>query len=170
MTTIYEATVEDFETIRSIAHTTWPVTYGEILSKEQLDYMLDKMYSDAALMDNLNKGHHFLLAKEDSVCLGFASFEHHYLNEKCTRLHKIYLLPETQGKGLGKLLLERIVVLAKENHSDRISLNVNRFNKACAFYKKMGFEVVGQEDLDIGNGYLMEDYKMELKILFFSPS
>ena len=164
MKTISEATVEDFETIRSIAHTTWPVAYGEILSKAQLDYMLDKMYSDTALLDNLSKGHHFILANEDSVCLGFAAFEHHYLNEKCTRLHKIYLLPETQGKGLGKIVLERIVALAKENHSDRISLNVNRFNKAFAFYKKMGFEVVAEEDLAIGNGYLMEDYRMEKKI------
>jgi GNAT superfamily N-acetyltransferase len=164
MRTISEATVEDFETIREIAYTAWPVTYGEILSKAQLDYMLEKMYSDAALLDNLNRGHHFMLAKEDSVCLGFASFEHHYLNQKCTRLHKIYLLPESQGKGLGKMLLERIVALAKENHSNRISLNVNRFNKAFAFYKKMGFEVVAEEDLAIGNGYLMEDYKMEKKI------
>ncbi len=164
MTTISEATVEDFETIRTIAHKAWPVAYGEILSKEQLDYMLEKMYSEATLLDNLNKGHRFILVKEDSVCMGFASFEHHYLNEKCTRLHKIYLLPETQGKGLGKFLLERIVALAKENHSDRISLNVNRFNKAYVFYKKMGFEVVAEEDLAIGNGYLMEDYKMEKKI------
>lgn len=164
MTTISEATVEDFETIRRIAHTTWPVAYGEILSKEQLDYMLKKMYSDATLLENLNKGHRFILVKEDSVCLGFASFEHNYLSKECTRLHKIYLLPETQGKGFGKMLLERITALAKENHSDRISLNVNRFNKAFAFYKKIGFEVVAEEDLDIGNGYLMEDYKMELKI------
>jgi GNAT superfamily N-acetyltransferase len=164
MITISEATVADFETIRSIAHTTWPVTYGEILSKEQLDYMLDKMYSDATLLENLNKGHHFILINDDSVCLGFASFEHRYLNEKCTRLHKIYLLPETQGKGMGKMLLEQIMALAKENQSEIISLNVNRFNKAYAFYKKMGFEVVAEEDLAIGNGYLMEDYKMELKI------
>jgi GNAT superfamily N-acetyltransferase len=164
MITISEATVADFETIRSIAHTTWPVTYGEILSKEQLDYMLDKMYSDATLLENLNKGHHFILINDDSVCLGFASFEHRYLNEKCTRLHKIYLLPETQGKGMGKMLLEQITALAKENQSEIISLNVNRFNKAHAFYEKMGFQVVAEEDLAIGNGYLMEDYKMELKI------
>jgi GNAT superfamily N-acetyltransferase len=165
MTTISEATVEDLETIREIAHKTWPVAYGEILSKAQLDYMLENMYSKATLIDNLtNKGHHFILVKEDEICLGFASFEHHYLNEKCTRLHKIYLLPETQGKGLGKLLLERIMALAKENHSTTISLNVNRFNKAYAFYKKIGFEVVAEEDIEIGLGYLMEDYRMEMKI------
>lgn len=164
MITISEATIDDFETIRRIAHITWPVTYGEILSKAQLDYMLEKMYSDVALKDGLNKGHCFLVVKKDSVCYGFASYEHHYLNEKCSRLHKIYLLPESQGKGLGKMLVERIVVLAKENNSDTLSLNVNRFNKAFAFYKKMGFEVVAEEDLNIGEGYLMEDYKMEKRI------
>lgn len=164
MTTISEATINDFETIRRIAHSTWPVTYGEILSKTQLDYMLGKMYSDTTLKDNLDNGHHFILIKKDLVCYGFASYEHRYLNKKCTRLHKIYLLPQSQGKGFGKMLVERIVVLAKENNSDVISLNVNRFNKAFTFYKKMGFEVVAEEDLDFGEGYLMEDYKMEKQI------
>lgn len=164
MITITEATLEDLETIRAIACKTWTVTYGEILSKDQIDYMLQKMYSNDTLTNHINKGHRFILAKENSVCLGFASFEHAYLNANCTRLHKLYLLPETQGKGLGKMMLEKIVALAKENYSDIISLNVNKFNKAYTFYKKMNFEVVAEEDLDIGNGYLMEDYKMEKKI------
>lgn len=165
MIIISEATVADFETIREIAHKTWPVTYGKILSKAQLDYMLEKMYSDATLIDNVaNKGHHFILANEDAVCLGFASYEHHYLDKKVTRLHKLYLLPESQGKGMGKLVLDSIAVLAKENHSETISLNVNRFNKAFTFYKKMGFEIVAEENIEIGNGYLMEDYKMEKKL------
>ena len=87
-----------------------------------------------------------------------------YQNKKVTRIHKIYILPEAQGKGVGKLLIEKVVALAKENQSEVISLNVNKFNKAVSFYKKIGFEIVAEEDLDIGNGYLMEDYKMELKI------
>jgi len=165
MITISEATVADFETIREIAHKTWPVTYGEILSKAQLDYMLEKMYSDATLIDDLtNKGHHFILVNEDNLCLGFTSYEHRYLDKSVTRLHKLYLLPEAHGKGMGKLLLDSVSALAKENHSEAISLNVNRFNNAYTFYLKMGFEVVAEEDLEIGNGYLMEDYKMEKKV------
>jgi len=165
MITISEATIHDFETIREIAYTTWPVVYGEILSKAQLDYMLENFYSDATLMDNLvNKGHRFILAKEDAACLGFASYEHHYLGESTTRLHKIYLLPESQGKGIGKLLIDKITALAKENQSSVISLNVNKFNKAHTFYKRMGFEIIAEEDLEIGNGYLMEDYRMEKKL------
>lgn len=166
MVLITEATIQDFDIIREIAHKTWPTTYGEILSTEQLEYMLDKMYSDETLIDNFkNKGHRFLLIKEKGTYLGFASYEHSYLNEKCTRLHKIYILPETQGRGLGKLLIHKLIILSKENNSNTISLNVNRFNKAYAFYKKMGFEIIAEEDLDIGDGYLMEDFILEKKLI-----
>lgn len=165
MITITQATANDLKIIRDIAYKTWPVAYGEILSKEQLDYMLENFYSDSALYDNLvNKKHHFLLAYEDLVCLVFASFEHHYLDKNCTRLHKLYMLPESQSKGIGKLLLHKIEDLANENRSETISLNVNKYNKAFSFYKKMGFEVVAEEELAIGNGYIMDDYKMEKKL------
>jgi ribosomal protein S18 acetylase RimI-like enzyme len=165
MITISEATIHDFETIRKIAYDTWPVVYGEIVSKDQLDYMLEKMYSDATLTDNLiHKGHFFILAKEGPACLGFASYEHHYLGQNTTRLHKLYLNIDSQGKGIGKMLIDKISALAKENQCNAISLNVNKFNKAFGFYIKMGFEVIAQEDLEIGYGYLMEDYKMEKKL------
>lgn len=158
------ATVNDIETIQTIAKKTWPVAYGEILSKAQLDYMLDKMYSDDALNDNLvNNGHHFILAKENEICLGFASFEHNYLNQKVTRIHKLYILPHIQGKGIGKILVNAVVKFAREKHSFALSLNVNRYNKAVAFYKKSGFDIISEEDIEIGKGYLMEDYKMEMK-------
>lgn len=164
MITISQAAVEDIKIIQEIARKTWPVAYREILSQEQLDYMLDKFYDNKILHDNFIKGHCFLLIKDNGIPQGFASYEHNYLSKNCTRLHKIYLLPETHGKGFGKLLLDKVEDLAKENHSGTISLNVNRFNKAYIFYKKMGFEIITEEDIAIGNGYLMEDYKMEKKL------
>ena len=162
MLLLTEGAIEDFKTIREIAYKSWPNTYGSILSKEQIDYMLDLFYSEKTLLKNLNeKGHRFLLVNEGEVCLGFASYEHNYLNQKCTRLHKIYLLPEAQGKGAGKLLIEAVENLAKENQSVVVSLNVNKFNKAISFYKKIGFEVVSDEEILLDHGYKMEDYKME---------
>lgn len=165
MITISEATIKDIKVIREIAFKTWPVTYGEILSKAQIDYMLDLFYSEETLTDKLaNIGHDFLVLKENEICHGFASCEHHYLNSNCTRLHKLYFLPEYQGKGMGKLMLDKIVALAKENRSDKLSLNVNRFNKAFAFYQNLGFQIVAEEDISIGQGYLMEDYIMEKQL------
>ena len=165
MIVISEANSSDFNTIREIAYTTWPDTYGAIISKEQLDYMLDKFYSDATLNDNLiNKNHYFLLAKENNNCLGFASYEPDYLGDKIVRLHKIYLLPEAQGKGVGKLLISEIEKIANQLNQIGISLNVNRFNSAFDFYTKIGFECIGEEDIELDFGYLMEDFKMLKKI------
>ena len=164
MITISQATSKDIPIIQDIAHKTWPITYGSILSKAQLDYMLDLMYSDESLLEQLKTKPLFFLAYEDDVCLGFTSCENNYQNKKVTRIHKIYILPEAQGKGVGKALVDKVVALAKENQSNIISLNVNKFNKAVSFYKKIGFEIASEEDLDIGNGFLMEDYKMELKL------
>jgi ribosomal protein S18 acetylase RimI-like enzyme len=164
MIILSQATTKDIPIIQEIVHKTWPITYGAILSKAQLDYMIDLMYSEASLLQQLKTRPFFFLAYNDDICLGFISCENNYLNKNVTRLHKIYILPEAQGKGVGKVLIEKVVAIAKENQSEIISLNVNKFNKAVAFYKKMGFEIASEEDLDIGNGYLMEDYKMELKI------
>lgn len=159
------ANSSDFKTIREIAYTTWPATYGAILSKVQLEYMLEKFYSDAKLNDNLiHNNHHLLLTKENETCIGFASYEPDYLGEKIVRLHKIYLLPESQGKGAGKLLISEIEKIARQLNQNGISLNVNRFNKAFDFYIKLGFECIGEEDVELDYGYLMEDFKMLKKL------
>lgn len=165
MLLLTEAGIQDIKTIQDIAYKSWPNTYGSILSKEQIDYMLDLFYSAIALLQNFNeKGHRFLLVNEGELCIGFASYEHNYLHENCTRLHKIYLLPEAQGKGAGKLLMDTIENLAKQNQSTTISLNVNKFNRAISFYQKKGFEVVSEEDILLDHGYKMEDYRMEKKL------
>ena len=165
MISISEAKPSDFPVIREIAQITWPVAYGTIISKAQLDYMLEKFYSDATLNDNFStKNHRFLLVKENSICLGFASYEHHFLGENKTRLHKIYMLPDSQRKGAGKLLLAEVEKLALENNDTIISLNVNRFNSALHFYQKLGFEKVGEEDIELDFGYLMEDYILKKRL------
>ena len=165
MITISQATAEDIKTIQEITYITWPITYGKILSKEQLDYMLDLFYSDAALNDQFEKKEQlFYLILEDEATLGFIGIEHNYKNESVTKIHKIYLLPETQGKGIGKKVIEKIEKLALENHSIALFLNVNRSNSALSFYKKLGFKVIDEVNIDIGKGYLMEDYVMEKKL------
>jgi ribosomal protein S18 acetylase RimI-like enzyme len=165
MVTISKATATDFNTIRTIAHKTWPSTYGKIITKEQLDYMLDMFYSDETLGNNLNeKNHFFLLATENENCLGFASYENNFDNKNKTHLHKIYVLPEAQGNRVGELLIEAVENAAKNNHSVAISLFVNKFNRAITFYQKKGFKIVSEVCQDIGKGYVMDDYAMEKEL------
>lgn len=165
MIKIVQATIDDLEIVKDIAYKTWPVCYGEILSSEQLEYMLHSFYSLESLKQNfIEKNHHFLLVSENETPLGFASYEHHYKGENKTRLHKIYMLPETQGKGIGLKLLHQVEILAKKNHSVIVSLNVNKHNKAQVFYKKNGFKVVAEEVIEIGNDYIMDDFRMEKEL------
>lgn len=165
MITISEAGLSDIKTIQEITNITWPITYGEILSKEQLDYMLGLFYSDEALTKQIeNKEQLFYLISDTESTIGFIGIEHHYKNGAITKIHKIYLLPETQGKGIGKKVIDEIAKMALVNNSTTLVLNVNRFNSALSFYKKIGFEIKETIDIEIGNGYLMEDYVMEKRL------
>lgn len=162
MVTISEAAINDIKRIQEIVNITWPITYGDILSKEQLDYMLNLFYSDEALTEQYNKKEQlFYLISDDDTNLGFVGIEHNYKDDARTKIHKIYLMPETQGKGIGKKVIEEIEKLALQNNSKALLLNVNRFNSALGFYKKVGFEIIDEVNIEIGNGYLMEDYVME---------
>ncbi|MFN8345288.1 MAG: GNAT family N-acetyltransferase [Spirosomataceae bacterium] len=151
--------------INRIAHETWPATFGAILSEKQINYMLDWMYSLPSLTEQIrDKGHVFLIAKDESGYLGYASYELNCQGLPKTKIHKIYLLPVSQGKGVGAALINRVGKIAVENKNVTLSLNVNRYNKAVGFYEKVGFKVVGNEDIDIGDGFLMEDFIMEKKL------
>ena len=164
MIKITPASIDDLKIVKEIAYKTWPLCYADILSSEQMNYMLDKFYNLEYLTQNIENGHVFLLAKEDNINLGFASYETNYKAEKKTHLHKNNKLPEAQGKGIGKLLLNQVEYLAKENHSTALSLNVNKFNKAQDFYKKNGFNVIDDVVIEIGHNYIMDDYIMEKEL------
>lgn len=165
MITISEATVNDIKTIQDITYKTWPITYGEILTEEQLKYMLDLFYSHEALAAQFQKKEQlFYLISDENAVVGFIGIEHNYNKEPITKIHKIYLLPETQGKGIGKMAFEKIAELALENNSASLLLNVNLFNKALNFYEKIGFKIKEEVNIEIGNGYLMEDFVMQKQL------
>ena len=164
MITIRQAKVIDFGIIREIAFQTWPVTYGTILSKEQLRFMLDKFYSLEYLHLNAQQNQLFFIISENEIPMGFLGVEHHFDKKPITKIHKIYVLPDKQGNGIGKSAIDFVVNSALENHSNKVILNVNRFNKAVQFYQKMDFKIIQQIDIEIGNGYLMEDFIMELSL------
>lgn len=160
MIIIKEALPNELNIIQDIAHKTWPVTYGEILTNAQLAYMLENFYSTEALNGNLKNGHRFILAKENDMTLGFASYAHDHPENYTTKIPKIYVLPETQGKGIGKLLIEAIEAEAIKHGAAKLTLNVNRLNKAIGFYQHFGFQIAKEENVPIGNGYFQEDFVM----------
>lgn len=156
---------EELSKVQSIAHRTWPSTFANILSPEQIEYMLGWMYGLKMLESQAENGHIFLLAEQDGKELGFAGFELNYTEEPKAKLHKIYLLPEAQGKGAGKTLIFEVADRARAAGQKSLLLNVNKYNqKAIDFYLRIGFKEIYKEVIDIGNGYVMDDVVMELNL------
>lgn len=166
MISLRAATIDDLPVIQGLAYTIWPKAYGNILSKNQLDYMLRLIYDLPALQHQLlDLKHQFTLLLNDGTASGFAAFSPKEQHPTIYRLHKIYVLPELHGEGTGKLLLQHVIDSAKAAGAAFLELNVNRNNKARYFYERQGFSVIKEEDIDIGEGYFMNDLVMSLPLI-----
>jgi ribosomal protein S18 acetylase RimI-like enzyme len=160
MINIRKATLEDLPTIQRLAHEIWPHTYATIVSPDQLSYMLNLIYSIPSLQNQVQQQHHqFIIAELEGQPVAFAGYS--IVEPGVCKLHKIYVHQHTQGKGLGKLLIDHVIGEMQAQGVHTIRLNVNRQNKARYFYEKLGFAVKYEEDIDIGNNYFMVDYVME---------
>lgn len=157
--TIRTADTDDITTIRNLQEKIWFKTYLPILDQEQVQYMFDTMYSIEALADQLTRQQHtFLLIYRENTPIGFAAYAPD-TEENAIKLHKIYILPEVQGTGAGKHLLQEVIVRCQQMHYDTLYLNVNRYNKARFFYEKMGFVISKEVDIPFGP-YWMNDFIM----------
>lgn len=155
--------IDEVQIVHDLAHRIWPHTFKDILTPAQIEYMLEMMYSIESLSKQINAGHQFLVWEENEKPVAYIGIEQNYPETGKLRIHKIYVLPEMQGTGLGTQLIHLAKSIAIEHKCTSLHLNVNRFNKAVAFYQRIGFQIIKTEDIDIGNGYLMEDYVMEWK-------
>jgi N-acetylglutamate synthase-like GNAT family acetyltransferase len=162
MLDIRNASIKDIPLIQELTYQIWPQTYAPILSKEQIDYMLEMMYSDTSLQQQMVDGARFLIAYDDKVPVGFAAFQE--IKPTLFKLHKIYVLGTKHGKGTGRFMINHIIEEIRKQGASTLQLQVNRHNKAKDFYELLGFTIIEEADFDIGNGYFMNDYVMEKKI------
>jgi GNAT superfamily N-acetyltransferase len=158
---IRKAYPADIPLIRDMAYKIWPVTYGNILSQEQIDYMLKLIYGEKVLHEQIENDTEFIIVYDGVDPVGFASFS--LIEPQVYKLHKIYVLPSQQGKGTGRFIIDQLIKVMKTKGATTLQLNVNRHNNAKVFYEKLGFAVIKEEDIDIGSGYFMNDYVMAKK-------
>lgn len=161
---IRKADYADIPIIQQLAEQTWKISYQQMLVPEQIDYMLDKMYSYEALKNQIDNGKPFFIYQNESqIDIGFISFELQVQQLNC-HIHKLYVLPEFQNQSIGKKLFRLAIDVARQHNIQSISLYVNRNNPAIHFYRKIGMQVASSHDFDIGNGFYMNDYKMQANI------
>ena len=156
---IRKATIEDVQLIQRLAFQVWPQTYSRILSVEQINYMLDMMYSLSALRRQMEEKCEFIIIYNGKEPAGFASYQE--LKPTVWKLHKLYVLIAEQGNGTGRFMMNYIFDEIKKQGAKSLELQVNKENLAKHFYQKLGFTQREMIKLDIGNGYFMDDYVME---------
>lgn len=161
MVKLISVSVDLIPIVQQLAHEIWDEHYIKILSQEQIDFMLDKFYSTEKIKSEIEEGVIWEMLMDDEKPIGYLVCK---IESNKLYISKIYLKAETRGKGLGKLLLNRAIELAKQNDKNSIYLNVNKYNTdSIAFYERVGFVKIDEGVFDIGNGYVMDDFILELK-------
>ena len=161
MIELVPATTNDYRAIHAIAERVWEKHYiPNIISQQQMDFMMEWMYSLDSLVKQRDEGATFFMIKNDGSTAGYIS-----INDTNGELflNKFYIDNEYQRLNIGSEILR--LALAEFPQATNIRLQVNRNNfKAINFYFKNGFSIERAEDFDIGNGYLMEDFVMVKKL------
>jgi ribosomal protein S18 acetylase RimI-like enzyme len=159
---IHNASTEDIPLVRDLTFRVWPQTYASLLSPEQIEYMLELMYSESSLAEQMDKGIRFIIVYDEQTPVGFAAYEK--TGDTVWKLQKLYILSSQQGKGTGRYVIDHIIREITDLGATALQLQVKRDNKARFFYDKLGFTIIDEKDFDIGNGYFMMDYIMEKKL------
>ncbi|MCW8877691.1 MAG: GNAT family N-acetyltransferase [Kangiellaceae bacterium] len=152
---------QDSQKIADLAKPIWEEHYTPIIGAEQVKYMLDKFQSAAAVEEQIDSGYQYYLVKNEHQCIGYIALEK---RNTTLFISKFYLSSEFRGKGLAKLMLARIFNIATQLNCDSLELTVNKFNPAYKAYLKLGFENIESIQIDIGNGFIMDDYRMCYKL------
>ncbi len=158
---ISTAVEADLSAISKLAGVIWRACYPGIITNEQIDYMLARMYAPDVLRDEIrSQGIRYCQLLVDNKPVGFASYGP-TAEPGVMKLHKLYLLPELHGRGLGSHLLQHVEREARAEGGRRLILSVNKRNaKAIATYRRNGFVIADSVVTDIGNGFVMDDYIM----------
>lgn len=150
--------------VSAMAEEIWHEYYDNLLGSKQVDYMLEKFLSPEALCEQINNGYEYFLMSHEYTFAGFAGVLENKA-EKSLFLNKLYIHEEARGKHISTEMLNKFVELCKLRNLDKIWLTCNKGNThTIDVYKHFGFEIVREECTDIGQGYVMDDYIMEMKI------
>jgi ribosomal protein S18 acetylase RimI-like enzyme len=161
MIQILPAAEADLPGIAALARVIWHAHYPGIISREQIEFMLGRMYSLPTLRDDLCvRNICFVRLLVGGRMSGFAAYGP--MDGPATfLLHKLYLLPELHGRGLGRRLLEHCEADATKSGARQLKLRVNKQNlQAITFYQRHGYRSCESVCTAIGGGFVMDDLVM----------
>ena len=154
------ATCSDIALLQRLAGQIWRAHYPGIISRAQIEYMLDRMYGAEPIAGEMESGTCWELIRESADAVGFLSYSY---DESVAQLnlHKLYVLANRHGQGLGRAGLARVMQVAAALGAREVSLFVNKNNqKAIRAYERAGFAIAESVVTECGAGFIMDDYRM----------
>ncbi|RED45964.1 GNAT family N-acetyltransferase [Seonamhaeicola aphaedonensis] len=151
--------IEDFQNIATLANIIWREHYIPIIGLPQVNYMLEKFQSVNAIAEQVTNGFEYFVLQYNKVPVGYICIKK---EAKALFLSKFYILREYRGKKIGKAALVFIEEKSKvyDLNKIRLTVNINNINSIKA-YESLGFKKVRPVVIDIGNGFVMDDFEME---------
>jgi Acetyltransferase (GNAT) family. len=151
-------TQAQLETVAALAHDIWYEYYVALIGRAQVDYMVAKFQSAAAMGRQIDEGYEYFLVRRDGHDVGYLGFQ---VQGEALFLSKFYLQRSVRGTGTGRVAMEFIERLARQRGLRLIWLTVNKGNPAVNAYERLGFRIAADLVMDIGGGFVMDDYRME---------
>ncbi len=152
--------VKDIKELANLASDIWHEYWVDILSPEQIDYMVEKFQSENAILNQIkSENYTYFFIKSEGQNAGYIGLSK---KDDYLFLSKLYIKKEFRRRGFGTQAFEFIRKFASENGFDRIVLTVNKYNEnTIKAYYKWHFKQINSVVTDIGNGYVMDDYIFE---------
>ena len=153
---------EHVEVLEKMAAEIWRQYYVPIIGIAQVEYMLGKFQSIEAIQNQIDGGQEYYLLKNGNVKIGYFSF---YQKGENLFLSKIYIHHTLRSRGYGKRCMDFIMDQAAAKKLKNIELTVNKYNiRSIEVYKKLGFHTIGSLVMDIGGGFVMDDFVLRKKV------
>lgn len=153
----------NIRSLAELANEIWHEYFVNLISLEQIDYMVEKFQSYPALKKAIDEEqYHYFLAYEDGKMIGFCGVKP---DGERLFLSKLYLHASQRGKGYATMLLKKAIAYAKDLDKKAIYLTCNKFNThSLDVYKRKGFVTIDAVQSDIGHGFIMDDYILQLDL------
>jgi GNAT superfamily N-acetyltransferase len=156
-------TTADLQAIEVLAEEIWREYYTPLIGVAQVEYMVAKFQRVAAMEAQIREGYEYFLVRRDGSDIGYTAVQPQAA-ERLLFISKLYLHKGARGSGTGRACMEFIEQLARQRGLDRLWLTVNKGNPAVKAYEHLGFSIARPIVMDIGGGFMMDDYRMEKPI------
>ena len=156
---------KDIAEAARLAHEIWNEHYTKIIGQAQVDYMVKNFQSAQAIAAQIASGYEYYLILHNGEPAGYLAVVPDPVKSS-SQLSKLYIRKSLRGLGLGKESMDFVAGLCRKSGIGKLWLTVNKYNaESIAWYERLGFARAGEVVMDIGGGYIMDDFRFEKKIL-----